>query len=375
VSDPAERAWALVSFLLAAPGSEPGWRRFLAALVEAFSGDACALLTRRPQRDRPGTLLAHGIDVGRADALEFGEPGPEPQPMDRLPIGDVFEIPAGSDLLAARQFFRDHLGPQGVLPGPGLGIPLERNERRYGTSFLIVLAKCPGWRPTAADRALLERIGPPLAQARDIDARLARRAHDSEALVAVFDHLALGVILHDETGRVSYANRSAAELLDVPPGLADPDTLAKRTDTGTGALRRFLSTQHVTSRGALAFSHPKDGRPLQIFATALRWPAQAPEARARFARAIFIGDPSRTSGEPAEILRELYGLTQAQARLALLLATDHSIAEAAEQLGIEVSTARTHLNAVFAKTGTNRQTSLVRLLVGGPGQVRRSGQG
>ena len=41
-----------------------------------------------------------------------------------------------------------------------------------------------------------------------------------------------------------------------------------------------------------------------------------------------------------------------------------------EELGIQLSTARGVLRAVFRKTGTHRQSSLVRLILSGPGQVR-----
>jgi hypothetical protein len=48
--------------------------------------------------------------------------------------------------------------------------------------------------------------------------------------------------------------------------------------------------------------------------------------------------------------------------------------EAAGLLGITLSTARGVLKTIFAKTGTNRQASLVRLLLSGPpGQVRSEG--
>ena len=42
----------------------------------------------------------------------------------------------------------------------------------------------------------------------------------------------------------------------------------------------------------------------------------------------------------------------------------------AERLEMKITTARTHLAAIFDKTGTRRQAELVRLLVGGLGQIR-----
>ncbi len=249
-------------------------------------------------------------------------------------------------------------------------VVLERNAENPTCGILLLPGK-DDWEPSADDRALLECIAPHLVQARRLHVELAQRSDNAEALLAVFDRLALGVILLDKVGRVSYANRSAPELLGQQPGLADASALlAKAGDPRTDALRRFMGTELLMSSGALVFPHPEDDRPLQTFSTPLSWPESAREARERFVRALLIGDTSRTSGQPTDILRELYGLTHSEARLAIQLATDHSLAQAAEHLGIALNTARSVLKTLFAKTGTNRQTSLVRLLVTGPWQMR-----
>jgi DNA-binding CsgD family transcriptional regulator len=67
----------------------------------------------------------------------------------------------------------------------------------------------------------------------------------------------------------------------------------------------------------------------------------------------------------------LFGLTKGEARLSVLLISGCSVREAARILGVKESTARSVLRTVFAKTGTNRQAGLIRLLLTGPlGGVR-----
>lgn len=58
-----------------------------------------------------------------------------------------------------------------------------------------------------------------------------------------------------------------------------------------------------------------------------------------------------------------FGLTTSQARLALLLATGASVQQCCETMGIKISTARTHLKSVFAKTGVKRQAELAILIL------------
>src|SRR5204863_9003408 len=54
-------------------------------------------------------------------------------------------------------------------------------------------------------------------------------------------------------------------------------------------------------------------------------------------------------------LRALFDLTHAEAKLAQFLSRGDSLEEVAEKLCIKMTTARTQLAAVFAKTETRRQ--------------------
>lgn len=62
------------------------------------------------------------------------------------------------------------------------------------------------------------------------------------------------------------------------------------------------------------------------------------------------------------LLRRVFLLTPAEARLAALVAAGASLEAAAEELAVKRETARNQLKAIFAKTGTHRQGQLVALL-------------
>lgn len=81
------------------------------------------------------------------------------------------------------------------------------------------------------------------------------------------------------------------------------------------------------------------------------------------ARAILTFETLEPRRPPdAELLAKAFSLTPAEARLAALLAAGKSLSAAAEEFGITRATARIQLKAVFAKTGTHRQSELVALL-------------
>ena len=74
--------------------------------------------------------------------------------------------------------------------------------------------------------------------------------------------------------------------------------------------------------------------------------------------------------EPIELLRSHFGLTPAEARLALHLVAGETLRSAEVKLNISYETARTHLKNIFSKTGTSRQAELVVAIVSAlPGRL------
>lgn len=70
-----------------------------------------------------------------------------------------------------------------------------------------------------------------------------------------------------------------------------------------------------------------------------------------------VGEP------PPELLRKLYGLTPAEARVAVQVGMGKSPREVSEALGIAWSTVRFQLRQVFEKMNVRRQSELTRVLL------------
>jgi DNA-binding CsgD family transcriptional regulator len=64
----------------------------------------------------------------------------------------------------------------------------------------------------------------------------------------------------------------------------------------------------------------------------------------------------------AQFLQEYFDLTSAEVKLAQSLAQGLSLEEAAQHLNIKMSTARTQLASIFAKTDSQRQGKLIAIL-------------
>jgi DNA-binding CsgD family transcriptional regulator len=88
------------------------------------------------------------------------------------------------------------------------------------------------------------------------------------------------------------------------------------------------------------------------------------EGQAGPSAAVFISDPDQRESASQQTLGELFSLTPAEARVAILLARGLSLAEVSKAQNTSPHTVRAQLKSIFAKTGVSRQAELVRMILG-----------
>lgn len=110
-----------------------------------------------------------------------------------------------------------------------------------------------------------------------------------------------------------------------------------------------------------------DAPPIAILCVPIPWEMSA---RGQIkAVAVLISDPALHFDSDEAVLRRLYGLTKAEARVASCLINGFASDEIARQLKTSIHTVRSHTKKLFQKTGTCRQSELLRLLLSGPATV------
>lgn len=80
--------------------------------------------------------------------------------------------------------------------------------------------------------------------------------------------------------------------------------------------------------------------------------------------AIFIRKTPPNAPPPLQAIARLYKLTASELRVLGALAQVSGIMAMAEMLGLSQATVKTHLHNLFRKTGTTRQSELVKLIAG-----------
>ena len=87
------------------------------------------------------------------------------------------------------------------------------------------------------------------------------------------------------------------------------------------------------------------------------------------AAAIVVGDPDRSCRLPEDLLGDLYGLTPAEAHLAMSLCNGERLEDVAFAKGVTIHTMRSHLQQIFGKMEVARQSDLIRIILRGPGSL------
>jgi DNA-binding CsgD family transcriptional regulator/PAS domain-containing protein len=86
---------------------------------------------------------------------------------------------------------------------------------------------------------------------------------------------------------------------------------------------------------------------------------------------ILVGEPAGCRSADADAVAAIYGLTAAEARIAVAIGGGATLAETAAERGVKLSTVRSQLLSVLQKTGARRQADLARMLANLPGTLLR----
>jgi DNA-binding CsgD family transcriptional regulator len=311
-------------------------------------------------------------DTVRVYVERWAALSPLRQHTRRVPPGKVF-VPTDFmplDEFTATAFFQEWWRPA------GLGTePLTTNLLVDGSvSGLLACYAMPGGPPCDSDqRRSFAAIVPHAVRAFALHRRLHDLAIANEAGVHGLDHLQQGFLLVDAQARVLFANGAGRAMLDARDGLQLDDCALSAIDgDGDRTLARLIAScagngGTTAERGGEVSLVRHLRPPLQAVVTPLSDATVAAYlpwiATLRPAAIVLVSDPEMELRTRVMRHCRRFGLTAAETAFALEIVKGHGRRAAAEQLGISVSTARSHLSSIFHKTGTHRQAELVRLLL------------
>jgi DNA-binding CsgD family transcriptional regulator len=302
-------------------------------------------------------------------------------PLNNVPDPSAFlrdwraTIVTDEDRLPKDEFVRTEYYNDFVLPNESHSTMMIRLGR-YGSTPQVLNINRPRKRGAfdAGDLEIAARYHPHFIRAFELGRKLAAERTVDDDLAPLFSGSLHGLIVVTADATVLHANPAAESMLGDGSGLR---VRGGRLTSDRADVRRALTFMIATA--ASAEDHERSGSsmalavagarpPLSITVTPLPGPGHPVFRNARRAM-VCLTDPARAIPVPEARLRELFGLTGVEARVALALVDGGDLPTAAARLGIAVNTAAVHLARIYDKTGVNRQVALTNLVLrcAGPG--------
>ncbi len=282
------------------------------------------------------------------------------------------ELVPRAQLLASR-FYRDLWQPTGI-GRVCAGIIFDGSNLYLPPVALLVYRSFddPDFRSEEVE--VVRRLVKHLARALGLMFHLSDLAFRVAATTAALERLAAGVLVVNQHGHVVFSNHAAKRLFcrenvlqlrvdGVGGALLNLAPRLKRHERAfQGALRDALDPLQATMR-TLPITGD-DGIPTCVVHVAPLMEVSPFRATQEGAGAlVFLYDLESAAAISPDRLMSLYGMTRAEAGVAMEVVRGGATDVMAGRLGVSVNTFNTHLRNVFGKTSTHRQADLLKLLL------------
>jgi DNA-binding CsgD family transcriptional regulator len=205
-----------------------------------------------------------------------------------------------------------------------------------------------------------------------------------QVLLQAFERFGVGTALLGKSGRPLALNTVAEKIIRSRDGLTfshDRRFLANHSTETSELQEEINKVIHGMDSGCnlVRISRSDRRRPTYtVTLVPLNLP-MLPEEYRPYAT-MFIVSPERSLQISPHLIAHFFGLTPAEAKLAIAVAQGTRLSDYAEEKGVSIHTVNSQVKSVLSKTGVNRQAELVKLLlssmllVGGGESIGYSGR-
>jgi hypothetical protein len=359
---------SLIDQAYAAAAAPHLWAPFLVSLAEAVNGRGAGLL-QHDLRSSGAINLAVRIDpaVHTLYNNHFNRLDPWAAPVRLLGSGVVASDEQLVPPSARRtEYFSDFACLYDV--SHLLTVSLSASGEK--SSVLSVLRGKRDQPFQADDQEFVAALVPHVQRALQIHERILDAERARAVAVEALDAMSCAVFLVDADAKVVMSNRRGHELLAANNQLfADRLRLTARTARETTRLRQLCaaiadatSRGHRHAGGALVIERPSDGPPLQVLVAPVTSAEPLGVHDDRVRALVFVSDPAVEQMPSITALRQLYGLTSAEAHVAGRIALGWDLRKIASERGSALETVRRQSKQVLTKTGARHRGDLVRRL-------------
>lgn len=338
---------------------QPYWSSFLSAVREWSGADYVSLVFRRADaRARDVNLLASG--EGR-------------EPSNSAQVDEI--LSSANQIYRELEADRPHRLQEIVKPGSGVLQDYVKYLSDRGINYAIAIRVEPGagaaWMTlsrsdsdfTAEVAEVMAVLAPHLKIAARTLAAIENERIRADIVSDAVHRLNFGWVTFDAWARVVEIDPAAERLLTTTPevGAVTPGRAFPVKDAAQRALLEALSAFAEAPNLTPRAIHLVDEPWLDMLTVPIRY--RAVSGGVTPVAVGYVHGVGAASSDRCEQLKQLFSLTNSEARLALALTQGKRIAEAAKDLKLTIETARNYTKRIYAKTDTRGQADLVRVIL------------
>jgi len=360
----------VVDFYKAAMGEQP-WGLGLEKVRQALGAQVVNLYGAVKQT----RSVAFSFEVGHAKAeaaLDFIRLYHQIDPRAALamntPAGQVVSCHRHFDeaFVAQDRFYQEFLIPYGGRYSTGMKV-YEDDEQ----AVIWGVHRPMGSQPVnEAEEVLIQRLGLQLQHAVAIFLAQREVAQPASVGIELLQRMAQPLMLLDETRRIVFSNEPAQQLLDSALVVRDRSgLLSGPTQADDAQLLIALRSLGLSEKSYLGHGKPSDqvflrvqnpaGSRLGICLHAMRPSHTLGAFGSKGLALVLLHAPQRESKLDPFVVAATWGLTPAEAKVAIALRDGRSSADIAMGHGVSLNTIRTQVQSAMEKMGVSRQAELV----------------
>ena len=263
------------------------------------------------------------------------------------------------------EFYQGWLKPQNFIDASVLMIDKSTNSI---TTLVNVRTESQGTFDDAT-MALLMTLYPHIRRAALIGRVIGDHQKQAAEYASTIDSLAAAIFVLTASGRLSQANAAGKALLASGTPLRTVNGRLELVDgPANRSMRMALAAArdgeaHLGDKGISIPVRGSNGTEYVVHMMPLNKARQMSiKADQGAAVAVFVTQIDAGDADAIAAFAERFGLTAQETRVLQTVVEVGGVPAAAEILGISPATARTHVTAIFDKSGVRRQADLVRLL-------------
>jgi DNA-binding CsgD family transcriptional regulator/PAS domain-containing protein len=306
--------------------------------------------------------------------------------LNPMRLANFGQVEAGmvlltTDMMTAEEYARSRFAREFLAQRQMIDVAVAVLEATATT--ITVISFLRSQEQGIADETVRERLAllaPHVRRAATIGRLLNRRKLETSELSEALDSLDGAIFLLDKQATVLHCNRGARLLLANHPDAIS--ILGGRVRAATPQARDVLddalarASQGDDALGttglAIIFGGTEQKALVGTLMSLVDGSRRAVGGSYRAVAALFVRELQFDSPASVDVLRSHYGLTPREMTVVAGVVELGGVPQIASVMGLTDATVRTHLKAIFRKTGTSRQADLVKLVASTASPFRRA---